>query len=185
MTSPARSPSRDPGSPLAVALIIVGLLLAVAWMPRLGLGLGKHRLVGQPAPDFGLEAVHLPPEGSGKVRLSELQGKPVLLDFWATWCGPCQVEAPILSRVADRYRDRGLVVLGVNTGDRPGLAAPFATRKQLSYPIVFDADHSAADLYDVDVLPTMVLVGKDGKVRAVRVGLVDEASLDSMIGEAL
>jgi len=174
----------DPGNPLAVALIVLGLLLAVAWLPRLGVGVGKHHLVGQMAPDFGLEVVHQGAPGS-KIRLTELQGKPVLIDFWATWCGPCQVEAPILSRVAERYKDRGLVVLGVNTGDKPGLASVFAAKKQLSYPILFDADHGAADLYDVEALPTMVLIGRDGKVRAVRSGLVDEGSLDAMIGAEL
>lgn len=181
--SSSRAP-RDPGNPLAVALIILGLLLAVAWFPRLGMGMGKHQLEGQAAPDFGLEVVHNGP-ASSKIRLSELQGKPVLLDFWATWCGPCQIQAPILNRVAERYKDRGLVVLGVNTGDKPGLATIFAAKKKLTYPILFDASHDAAELYDVSSLPTMVLVGKDGKVRAVRSGLVDESTLDALVGAEL
>ncbi|MCU0656010.1 MAG: TlpA family protein disulfide reductase [Polyangiaceae bacterium] len=176
--------SRDPGNPLAIALIVLGLLLAVAWFPRMGLGVGKHRLVDQPAPEFSLEVVHNGAVGS-KVNLAEFRGKPVLIDFWATWCGPCQIEAPILNRVAERYRDRGLVVLGVNTGDKPGLAPAFAQKKQLTYPILFDAQHEAADLYDVTALPTMVLVGKDGKVRTIRSGLVDERTLDALVAAEL
>ncbi|MCS6899316.1 MAG: TlpA disulfide reductase family protein [Myxococcales bacterium] len=172
--------ARDPGNPLAVALILLGLLLAVAWFPRLGMGLGKHHLVGQMAPDFGLEVVYNGPPNS-KIRLSEFQGKPVLLDFWATWCGPCQAQAPILNRVAERYRERGLIVLGINTGDRPGLAPLFAAKKGLTYPILFDASHDVADTYDVTSLPTLVLVSKDGKVRAVRTGIVDEGTLDTLI----
>jgi thiol-disulfide isomerase/thioredoxin len=170
------------GNPFIVALIALAILLAVAWLPRLGVG--KNPLVGKPAPAFSLEVVHNGEPGA-KLGLAALQGHPVIVDFWATWCGPCQMEAPILSRVAERYRDRGLVVLGVNTGDKPGLGAAFAARKQLSYPILFDEGNVAGDLYNVEVLPTMVIIGKDGKVRAVRSGLVDEGTLDSLIGAEL
>jgi cytochrome c biogenesis protein CcmG, thiol:disulfide interchange protein DsbE len=124
-------------------------------------------------------------EPGAQMRLSSLQGKPVLIDFWATWCGPCQLEAPILSRVAERYRDRGLVVLGVNTSDKAGQAAIFATRKGLSYPILFDDKGLANELYGVEALPTMVMIGKDGTVKAVRTGLVDEGAIDAMIGAEL
>ena len=195
-TSTASSPraARDPGNPLAVALIIIGLLPAFSWLPRLGLLSGHHHLVSQPAPDFALEVVHAgepAPAPFGAVasgstlRLAELKGRPVLLDFWATWCGPCRREAPILSRVADHYRDKGLVVLGINTGDRPGLAAPFAVQSRLSYPILFDATHEVAEHYDVDSLPTVVMIGRDGAVRAVHMGTISESSLNAWVEEAL
>ena len=171
-----------PSSPMTVALVALGLLLVVSLLPRAGLG--KHPLVGKPAPDFSLDVVHHGEPGS-RLSLSALHGKPVLVDFWATWCGPCQLEAPILSRVADRYKDRGLVVVGVNTNDRAGLAATFAVKKQLTYPIVFDPHGQASEAYHVESLPTLVLVGKDGTVRAVRSGLVDEGSLDAMIAAEL
>ncbi len=186
--------ARDPGNPLAIALILIGLLLAFSWLPRLGFGAGHHPLVSKPAPEFGLEVVHTgttPPAPYSAVasgttlRLAELKGRPVLLDFWATWCGPCRREAPILSKVADKFRDKGLVVLGINTGDRPGLAAPFAVQMQLSYPILFDATHDAADHYDVDTLPTVVMVGRDGAVRAVHSGLLSESTLTTWVEEAL
>ena len=196
MATTASSPraARDSGNPLAVALIVIGLLLAFSWLPRLGFGASNHRLMNQPAPDFGLEVVHAGTQAPAPfettaagttLRLAELKGRPVLLDFWATWCGPCRREAPILSRVADRFRDKGLVVLGINTGDRPGLAAPFAVQNQLTYPILFDASHDAADRYDVDTLPTVVMVGRDGSVRAVHSGLITEGTLASWVEAAL
>lgn len=167
---------------MLVALAALGLLLAFALLPKLVMG--RHPLVGKAAPDFTLEVVHNGEPGA-QMTLSALQGKPVLVDFWATWCGPCQIEAPILSRVAERYRDRGLVVLGVNTSDKPGRATVFATSKQLTYPILFDAQGMANDLYDVKVLPTMVMIGKDGTIKAVRSGLVDEGAVEAMINKEL
>ncbi len=168
----------DRTSPFTIALIAAAVLFALAVLPRLGFS--KHALVGKPAPAFSLEVVHNGEPGA-RLSLDALAGKPVLLDFWATWCGPCQVEAPIVSRVAERYKDRGLVVVGVNTNDKPGLAGPFAAKKRLSFPVVFDSQGDVGDSYDVRSLPTLVMVGKDGKVRAVRQGLVDEAALDAMV----
>ena len=184
MTSMAARPSAEaqPMHPALLALGALVVLLALIFLPRLSIG--QNRLVGQAAPDFNLEVVHNGERGS-RLRLGDLQGHPVLLDFWATWCGPCKMEAPLLSRVAARYRDRGLIVIGVNTSDQPGLAGAFAAREALAYPIVFDDQSVANERYGVDVLPTLVLVGKDGKVRAVRAGLVDESALDAMVAAEL
>ncbi len=171
-------PEDDKTSPFTIALLAAGVLFLLAVLPRLGFS--RHALVGKEAPPFALEVVHNGEPGA-RLSLEALRGKPVLLDFWATWCGPCQAEAPIVSRVAERYKERGLVVVGVNTNDKPGLAGPFAAKKRLSFPVVFDAGGEVGDTYDVRSLPTLVMVGKDGKVRAVRQGLVDEASLDALV----
>ena len=182
MAERAADDSSKSTSPFLVALVALAVLFVIAFLPRAVAG--RHELVGKPAPDFTLDVVHNGEPGA-RMTLSALQGKPVLLDFWATWCGPCQVEAPILSRVADRYKDRGLVVVGVNTNDRAGLAAGFAAKKKLSYPIVFDEKSSTGDAFHVSSLPTLVLVGKDGTVRAVRTGLVDEGTIDALVGAEL
>ena len=178
----ADEPSRAP-SPFLLAFVAAVVVVLLAFLPRAGIG-KTHPLVGKPAPDFTLDVVHNGEPGA-RMALASLRGRPVVIDFWATWCGPCQLEAPILSRVAERYRDRGLVVLGVNTSDKPGLAAPFAAKKSLRYPIVFDDGGHASDAYAVQSLPTLVIVGKDGTVRAVRSGLVDESALDTLIGSEL
>ena len=168
-------------SPFLLAIVAAVVLVLIALFPRAGVG--KHPLVGKPAPELSLEVVHNGEPGA-RISLAALRGHPVVLDFWATWCGPCKVEAPILSRVADRYRERGLVVVGVNTSDKPGLAAEFARKKALHYPIVFDDGH-ASESYAVQSLPTLVIVSKDGTVRAVRSGIVDESALDALIGAEL
>jgi len=112
------------------------------------------------------------------------RGKVLLLDFWATWCGPCQAEAPILDKVAQRYRDKGLVVVGVNTSDAPGRARPWAMSHHLTFPIVFDPDETAPR-YGVENLPTLVVVSKSGKVLAVRTGVTSDAELERLVASAL
>ena len=143
-------------------------------------------LVGKPAPDFALEIVNQPGhETAGdRVHLAELRGKPVVLDFWATWCGPCQMQAPVLERLSQRLRARGVTIVGVNTSDEPGLAAAYARRRGLSYPIVYDAGDRVASAYGVSGLPTLVVVNGAGDVTAVRTGFEDEAQLDALISDA-
>jgi thiol-disulfide isomerase/thioredoxin len=119
-----------------------------------------------------------------QLSLSELKGKPVLLDFWATWCGPCQAEAPVVNKIAQRFKDRGLVVVGVNTSDQPGLAAPWVKGHGISFPIVFD-DAGIGEKYGVDSLPTLVLVSKEGKVLAVRTGVTTDSELERLVTSAL
>jgi cytochrome c biogenesis protein CcmG/thiol:disulfide interchange protein DsbE len=109
----------------------------------------------------------------------------VLLDFWASWCGPCAIEAPVLDRLARRYESKGLVVLGVNASDAPTVMKQYATQKGLSYTMVADSDSSVSESYGVKNLPSLVILDKEGKVMAYLVGVVDEASLNEIVGAAL
>jgi len=168
--------------PGAVAIIAFGVLLGLSVLPRLFPA--ARGLVGKPAPDFVLDVVHNGDRGD-RVHLAELKGHPVVLDFWATWCGPCQVQAPVLDRLSRRLGPRGLVVLGIDTNDQPGLAARFALQKGLSYPIVYDAGDQTATLYGVGTLPTLFVIDAGGQVVAVRFGPESEAALDELVAPLL
>jgi thiol-disulfide isomerase/thioredoxin len=133
------------------------------------------------APEFTLK------DSTGKVvHLSDYKGKVVLLDFWATWCGPCRAEAPIVDQVSRRWRDKGVVVVGVNT-DLPDQGDPkaFAMAHNLTYPIVHDTEGQAQRAFAVDSLPTLVVVSRTGKITAVRTGMTDDAELERLIRQAL
>jgi cytochrome c biogenesis protein CcmG, thiol:disulfide interchange protein DsbE len=176
-----------PSSPGVLAVLVLVLIGGFALLPRLFKAPGSA-LDGKEAPDFTLDVVaneNPSPASGASLTLSQLRGKPVLLDFWATWCGPCQEETPMVDKVAKRYRDRGLVVVGVNTSDVAQRARPFAERNRISFPIVFDTNSAVASGYGVENLPTLVLVSRAGKVLAVRTGITDDSELESLVKEAL
>lgn len=167
----------------AMAYLIALLALAcLAVLPRL---LPRtHGMVGKPAPDATFAVAANGAVGS-KMRLADLKGRPVLLDFWASWCGPCGMVAPIVDRVARRYEARGLVVMGVNVDDAPSTIRAYAAAKGLRYPMVVDADKQTSSRYGVSQLPTLVVIDREGNVRAFLTGLVDEAALNEILGAVM
>ncbi len=167
--------------PTIVALVALSVLFGFAILPRI---FPESTLVGRPAPDFALDVV-IGGSSGDRIHLSELKGHAVILDFWATWCEPCQVVAPILDRISRKHQDRGLVVVGVNTSDQPGLAPVFAKKKGLSYPIVYDQGEEVARRYGVSNLPTLVVINAEGRVVAIRTGLEDESSIEDLVSQAL
>jgi thiol-disulfide isomerase/thioredoxin len=102
------------------------------------------------------------------VRLEDLRGKLVWLNFWATWCPPCQAETPVLREMDERYRDQGLAIVGIAVQETTvDNVRDYADRYGLRYPIAFDASADIFDLYRVYALPTQFFIGPDGVVRKV------------------
>ncbi len=147
-----------------------------------GAGAPSVAKVGDLAPDFALKDFD-----GNEVTMESLRGKVVLLDFWATWCGPCKAAMPTMQKLADEYKDRGAVVLGVNTMENdPATAKKYMESKNFTYGCVVRGD-GLAQMYDVRAIPTLVLIGKDGKIRSIEVGLADPSgeSLRKAIDDAL
>lgn len=163
------------------------------WFPLAGvalvggfIALARCPLTRAEAPDFSLPVVTARGEaGPDRLALRDLRGHPVLLDFWATWCGPCRMETPVLVRLHHRYRDRGLMVVGINVDEAgPRVVPPFVRSYGVDYPIVFD-DGAVMGRFNVQGLPTVVLIDKQGKIRRVHAGFSSEADLAEMIEELL
>ncbi len=120
------------------------------------------------------------------IRLADLRGKVVWLNFWASWCPPCQHETPVLRDLSERYRDRGLEIVGISVQETtPTDIAAYAERYQLHYTIGFDASGDVFHTYRVYALPTQFFIGTDGIVRQVVNGPVDEAGAAALIESML
>ncbi|MDQ3036207.1 MAG: TlpA family protein disulfide reductase [Myxococcota bacterium] len=145
-------------------------------------------LVGQPAPP--IDGVIAAGEGAAtgdRVSLESLRGRPVLLDFWASWCAPCRESVPILTRLAEQHRDAGLVTLGVNVeGDRAPAAILGAHRAlHIGFPTLHDQSGAMQSGYRVSSIPTLVLIDRAGVVRRYESGVPSESDLDAQIREIL
>lgn len=128
---------------------------------------GGSKLEGQVAPDFTLERL-----AEGEVRLSEHQGEEVvILDFWASWCGPCREGMPILEEVAKEYADKDVVMYAVNVAEEDAAAQGFLDEQEVDVNVVMDRDGAVSTQYQVQSIPTTVIVGKDGVIHKVHTGL--------------
>ena len=108
--------------------------------------------------------------GGDPVRLEDYRGKVVLLDFWASWCGPCRQSLPALERMRTDYAARGFEVLAVNVDEQPADALDFLKRYAVTYPVVQDSRGVLAELYDVKGMPSSYLIDQRGVVRVVHRG---------------
>lgn len=142
---------------------LMGLVLLAA---AAATGTARARVAAQAAaPDFTLRQIDGP-----SLRLGEQRGRVVMVNFWATWCGPCRVELPQLAKLHDRYRGSGFVLLGVNIDEDPNAARTLAGKLGLKFPVLLDTDKKVVAAYDLNAMPATVLIDKDGRVRHLHRG---------------
>ena len=166
---------------LTLGLVLgVSLLFGLIVLPRLDPG--GSGLEGQQAPDFALPVIHGGDAGA-RIRLSNLSGQVVVLDFWASWCRACLQQIPILGRVATRNHE-GVIVVGVNSNDSPDGARGLLARLNPPYASVEDESGTVSDAYGVSGLPTLVVIDSTGRISAVRTGLVSEDELVELVASA-
>ena len=150
-------------------------------------------LNGKPAPAFALQNL-----SGSKVSLESYKGNAVMINFWATWCGPCKVETPWIVELRDKYAAQGFEVLGVDTegddlqaSDKAGWAkveanaGKFVTEMKVPYPVLLDGDSISRDYGGLDDLPASFFVDRSGKVVAASVGLTSESDIEGNIKKAL
>lgn len=148
-------------------LVVVALLstAALTIVPAAAADSTAAGLVGRAAPDFALRSL-----GNENLRLSEHLGEVVVINFWATWCGPCRQEMPLLDELYNKYRLAGLVLLSVNLDDNLDRATQMARTLKVSYPVLIDERKDVSRAYQVGTLPLTVLIDREGVVRYVSEG---------------
>jgi peroxiredoxin len=124
------------------------------------------------APSF-----ELPSFDNGSLRLSDLRGKPVVINFWATWCEPCRVEMPALQQVYETYQNQGLRILAVNLGEPATAVRNWVQDLGLTFDVLLDQDGSTATLYHLRGQPSTYVISPDGMIVQIFYGPVDEANL--------
>jgi peroxiredoxin len=164
---------------MTVKRILQAALLTAA--ARSGSGAGAAIGPGA-SPDFTLRSLD-----GRNLRLNEQRGQVVMVNFWATWCGPCRQEMPHLNRLYEKYRASGFVLLGVNIDDDTRKAGELARSVGLKFPVLFDTDKTVTRSWDLGAMPSTVLIDRDGRVRHIHRGYRDglEATYESQTRELL
>ncbi|MEE8318786.1 MAG: redoxin family protein [Dehalococcoidales bacterium] len=165
--------------------IMTALMLVIVF--TLGLGLagcssaGTAPEVGKLAPDFQLSNL----EGQS-VSLSDFRGQPVLVNFWASWCGPCRYEMPFLQQIHEEQAANGLVVLGINLGESPGEVREFMGEFGLTFTTLLDSEQDVALMYNVRSIPTTLLIDENGVIQGRKVGaFTTMKELETVLGKIM
>ncbi len=171
----------------AAVLVVVLLVALLGWkvtQQTEGRGLDDALEQGErpAAPEVAFESL----DGDDEIRLADYRGKALVLNFWASWCGPCRDEAPLLEETWQRYRDEGLVVIGIDAQDFRSDARGFVERYGLTYPIAYDGQGSSLGRFGNTGFPETWFVGRDGRLVGEHiVGPFDREQLEANVRAAL
>ena len=179
---PVHGSGRNPLALVVVAVIAAAMLYFGFHMARRS-GSDAPSILGKstPAPDFTLEKLN-----GGNLKLSDLRGKAVLLNFWATWCGPCKIETPWLVEMQDQYGNQGLQVIGVAMDDSgKDEISKFAKDMGVNYPVLLGKEAVGDEYGGVPALPESFFIGRDGKIVDRIIGLKGKAEIEDAIKKAL
>ncbi|HEX8863040.1 MAG TPA: TlpA disulfide reductase family protein [Actinomycetes bacterium] len=183
--TPVPAPAHSRRWRLWPVLAVVGVVALVAGLLSFGLGRDptaiKSPLVGKPAPAFSLRTL----DGRSAVNLADLRGQVVIVNFWASWCTECRVEHDALAAAWQRYRDAGVVLVGVDFQDTRADALAYMDQAAMTWPAVEDPGSRTALAYGVYGIPETFFIGPDGQIAAKDVGPVSFARIAARVDRLL
>jgi cytochrome c biogenesis protein CcmG, thiol:disulfide interchange protein DsbE len=179
--SPAGKPSLLP----ILLLVGGGLVLLLAVLIFFKPAEGQSEAVIPARVGSRLSSFELTDIQGNKVRLRDYQGQVVLVNAWATWCPPCRAEMPALNAYYQQHRAEGFVILAINAGDPAAAAAEFARDYNLSFPVLLDPQTRLLDALYIRSFPTSILIGRDGLVKDIHIGILTPALIEEKISPLL
>jgi cytochrome c biogenesis protein CcmG/thiol:disulfide interchange protein DsbE len=160
---------------LLVGIVLVAVVFGIALLQR-----NQTQPTAGPAPDFTLTTLD-----GDTYRLADLKGQVVVINFWASWCGPCRVEAPALQKVWERYQNQGVTFLGVAYTDTERGAREFIAQYSQTYPNGLDLGTKISDLYNIQGVPETFIINQRGEVVEFIMQQVNEAQLSAILDRVL
>ncbi len=162
----------------------------IALLALLGWGLVRTNATrpeaGQPAPDFDIEFFNdFNWEGQEIAHLSDMQGKVVVINFWASWCVECRLEADLIEDSWRKYQDQDVIFLGVAYSDVEPNAIAYLNEFDITYPNAPDLGTDISDMYEITGVPETFFIDKEGTIRHVQIGPLNQQTLDGVIGQLL
>lgn len=177
--------SKTSGAATSAVLLVVGVLLLIAggllvWKTlQTGAGETPEQQGGPPAPDFDL-----PDLDGGRVRLADYSGRVVLIDFWATWCGPCRLQAQILEELYKEVQGPSVEFLAISLGEPDDIVREFVEKSPFPYPVAIDTEEVLGVSLQVYALPTVMVIDTQGRITYLRPGLSDAETLRQVLIES-
>lgn len=163
----------------SISLVILGIALAVIFaisLPSDSLASINPIKVGEPMSDIALTDLQ-----GNQVKLSDYAGRPVLINAWSTWCPPCRAEMPLLQSFYEAHQAEGFTMLAINAGESQPTVSSFISRNGFSFPVLLDPNNAVLNQLGISSFPTSVLVGSDGVVKTIHVGMFTPESLEREI----
>lgn len=165
---------------IRTAILILLLFTLIGYAFRQNLKGNEELEIGDKAPDFQLESLT-----GERVKLSDLKGKVVLINFWATWCPPCKKEMPAIQSVYNEFHDDGFVVLAVNLAESEYIISQFKKKTDIEFPIYLDKDESVKSMYGVYYIPSSFFIDRQGKIARMYEGEMKIENLKEWIESLL
>jgi peroxiredoxin len=161
-------------------LLILAIVVAVAACTGPGSTVSRGIAEGNRARNFTLEAID-----GGQVSLDDYKGSVVLLNFWATWCPPCEAEIPALEAAYRAHKDEGLVILGIDVEESRAMVQPFVKDLEMTYPVLLDGNGKLVQEYRARGLPMSILLDRDGTIRVRHIGYLSAGQLETYLKDLL
>ncbi len=153
-------------------ILRIALFIAVIVLVPVVSGCSSNDVSAPTPPEIPAPEFQLPDQRGQLVALSDLRGSPVLINFWATWCGPCRFEMPFIQEIYknEGFSDKGLIILAINIGEDSRTVNEFMVDNDLSFTVLFDTDQNVAQKYNIRAIPTTFFIDKNGIIKQVKVG---------------